>query len=241
VSPSEKQQIREQIAYYRARAGEYDEWFLRHGRYDRGAEQRAAWFGEVAVVERALGEEIEGRDVLELACGTGLWTRHLADAHRRVLAIDASPEVIAINRARVSTGVVRYVVADIFAPPLAARFDLVFFAFWLSHVPETHFDRFWQTVKQLLRPGGRVFFVDSQMEPESVAIDHDRPNASGLARRKLNDGRVFDIVKVFHDPANLERRLHEAGWSGWVRSSGRFFLYGSLTRGHSTAMRVCLE
>ena len=28
----------EQIAYYRARAGEYDEWFLRQGRYDRGSE-----------------------------------------------------------------------------------------------------------------------------------------------------------------------------------------------------------
>ena len=30
--------IQQQIAYYRARAGEYDEWFYRIGRYDRGAE-----------------------------------------------------------------------------------------------------------------------------------------------------------------------------------------------------------
>lgn len=30
--------LQQQIAYYRARAGEYDEWFYRIGRYDRSAE-----------------------------------------------------------------------------------------------------------------------------------------------------------------------------------------------------------
>ena len=226
---SDDDQLREQIDYYRARAGEYDEWFLRQGRYDRGAAHRAAWFDEVAAVERALGEEIEGRQILELACGTGLWTRHLAAGDRRVVAIDASPEVVAINRSRVDSGGVRYVIGDIFAPPLSGRFDMVFFAFWLSHVPEARFDHFWQTVAQLTKPGGRVFFVDSLLEPESSARDHDRLDTSGVVRRRLNDGRLFHIVKVFHDPAHLEGRLRDRGWAGWVRSSGRFFLYGSLT------------
>ena len=34
--------LREQVAYYRARAEEYDEWFLRLGRYDRGGQSAAA-------------------------------------------------------------------------------------------------------------------------------------------------------------------------------------------------------
>lgn len=224
---SDEERIRQQIDYYRARAGEYDEWFLRQGRYDRGAAHRAAWFDEVATVERALGEEIEGRAILELACGTGLWTRHLAAAHRRVVALDASPEVIAINRSRLSPGNVRYVIGDIFAPPLTGRFDTVFFAFWLSHVPETRFDRFWQTVGNLLRPGGHVVFVDSLLEPESTAVDHDPLNTSGIVRRRLNDGSLFEVVKVFRHPADLEQRLRDLGWAGWARSSGRFFVYGS--------------
>ena len=29
--------LREQLDYYRARAAEYDQWWLRQGRYDRGA------------------------------------------------------------------------------------------------------------------------------------------------------------------------------------------------------------
>ena len=44
----------------------------------------------------------------------------------------------------------------------------------------------------------------------------------------LNDGCEFRIVKIFYEPADLERRLTGLGWSGWVRSSGTFFLYGSL-------------
>jgi hypothetical protein len=48
--------LAEQLAYYRARAGEYDQWFLRESRYDRGPEHRAEWFREVAVVEAGLRE-----------------------------------------------------------------------------------------------------------------------------------------------------------------------------------------
>src|SRR6185437_12657679 len=93
--------IEEQIAYYRERAGEYDEWFLRQGRYDRGPEHREDWFGEVAVVEAALEQSLAtGGEVLELACGTGWWTSRLAARHQRVMAVDGSPEVIAINRER---------------------------------------------------------------------------------------------------------------------------------------------
>src|SRR6476661_8044838 len=53
--------------------------------------------------------------VLELACGTGLFTRHLAPHVAAVTAVDASPEVISINRGRVALPNVRYVQADLFA------------------------------------------------------------------------------------------------------------------------------
>ena len=67
-----RQILDDQISYYQARAGEYDEWFLRQGRYDRGPEHRAQWFGEIEAIRRELLEAIHDRDVLELACGTGL-------------------------------------------------------------------------------------------------------------------------------------------------------------------------
>jgi len=225
--------LSDQVAYYRARAGEYDEWFLREGRYDRGAEHRAQWFGEIATIRRALAATIHDRNVLELACGTGLWTEQLAKQNRSVVAVDASPEVIAINENRVRADHVRYEVADLFRWSPRARFEAVFFAFWLSHVPAGRFDGFWATVQSALEPGGKVFFVDSLLEQTSTATDHTAIDDSGVVRRKLNDGREFDIVKVFYQPETLEDRLTGLGWHARVRSTGKFFLFGECGRGET--------
>ena len=43
----------EQRAFYRARASEYDEWWQRRGRYDRGEDDAAEWARQVAEVEAA--------------------------------------------------------------------------------------------------------------------------------------------------------------------------------------------
>jgi demethylmenaquinone methyltransferase/2-methoxy-6-polyprenyl-1,4-benzoquinol methylase len=219
----------EQLAYYRARAGEYDEWFLRTGRYDRGPAHRAEWVAEVAAVEAGLREAGPRGHALELACGTGLWTRHLIAHATRVTAVDGSPEVIALNRERLGSDRVEYVVAGIFAWRPAGAFDFVLFAFWMSHVPPSRFEEFWTLVRGALRPGGRVFFVDSLAEPGATARDQAPLDDSGVARRRLNDGREFDIVKVYYEPVSLERRLRTLGWTGWIRGSGRHFLYGAMT------------
>lgn len=201
-----RQQLDTQIAYYRARAAEYDEWFYRQGRYDRGPAQREQWFREVGIVQNALAGLAPLGDVLELACGTGLWTERLAAAADHVHAIDASPEVFAID-----------------SLPAA---DFVFFGFWLSHVPPDRFDSFWRTVRSALRPRGRVFFVDSRLAPSSTAVDHEPPTDAGIERRKLNDGREFEIVKVFYQPEPLQQRLASLGWRANVRTSGDYFVYG---------------
>src|SRR5438105_3898608 len=141
--------LQEQIDYYRARAAEYDEWWFRGGRYDRGAEQNARWHADTAAVDAALVDWLEKhrpRNILELACGTGLFTRHLAPRTDHVTAIDASSEVLAINRARVGGDNVEYIEADLFTWLPRRRYDAVFFSFWLSHVPADRFDAFWAMV-----------------------------------------------------------------------------------------------
>lgn len=229
----DRELLDEQIAYYRARASEYDEWFLRQGRYDRGEAQRRAWFEEVAEVESALAAARPGGRVLELACGTGLWTRHLAPRAERLVAVDAAPEAIERNRARVGDARVEYAVADLFAwnPEPSQRFDFVFFGFWLSHVPEARFDAFWEQVAAWLDADGTVFLVDNTRHRDSPAHNHriEEP-APGVSRRYLNDGRCFDIVKHFYEPDALSERLRALGWRGRVATTPRYFLHAALER-----------
>ena len=46
--------LKDQVAYYRARAGEYDEWHLRQGRYYRGDEHKRQWFAELDILQSEL-------------------------------------------------------------------------------------------------------------------------------------------------------------------------------------------
>jgi len=221
-----------QLAYYRARAGEYDEWFLRKGRHDRGPEWNRGWFLELDQVRRELDRFGPTGEVLELACGTGLWTVELVSHAAGITAVDASPEVLEINRARLHEACpevpVRYVRADLFDWIPDDAYDVVFFGFWLSHVPPGCFDAFWELVRSALRPGGRAFFVDSlgPEAPEEKRRLGWKPGDHTMLRR-LNDGREFRIVKVFYDPSGLEARLADMGWRFSVNRTKNYLLYGS--------------
>ena len=225
----DRELLDEQIAYYRARAPEYDEWYFRKGRYERDAVHRKAWFAELETVEGALHRAAPFGRVLELACGTGLWTRRLAPHASELTAIDASPEVLALNRRRVASERVRYLEADLFQWQPRETYDFVFFGFWLSHVPPDRFAPFWAMVRAALAPGGRVFFVDNH-HPSIGPRVHRLPEAGYVTERVLNNGRQFRIVKVFYEPADLARRLDALGFTGSVRSSGEFFVFGDVLR-----------
>ncbi len=220
--------LRQQIDYYRERAGEYDEWFLRQGRYDHGPERNAQWFAEVSEVAAALDTFAPRGDVLELACGTGLWTQHLARYAESVTALDSSPEVLALNRARIADPKVRYQEANLFTWQPDRQYDAVFFSFWLSHVPPERFAAFWVMVRRALAPHGRVFFVDSLYAESSTARDHQLPDQQEtVLTRRLNDGREYEIIKVFYRPEQLAARLSEFGWTAECHATPNYFLYGS--------------
>jgi 2-polyprenyl-3-methyl-5-hydroxy-6-metoxy-1,4-benzoquinol methylase len=223
--------VREQIAYYQARASEYDEWFLRQGRYDRGPQANAQWFAEIEQVRRALDAFLPAGHVLELACGTGLWTQRLLAHARQITAVDASLEMLAMSEQKVRSDRVGYVHADLFEWRPAEQYDVVFFSFWLSHVPPERFGAFWDMVAAALSPRGRVFFVDSLYEPTSTAVNHQlNDKRATCVTRSLNDGRTFEIVKVFYGPEDLAKRLSESGWQARVARTEHYFLYGQAAR-----------
>ena len=226
--------IHDQINYYRARAGEYDEWFYRQGRFDHGEELNKRWFDQVTDVVRALDVFAPTGDVLEFACGTGLWTERLVQHATSLTAVDAAPEMLTINQERVANECVRYLQSDIFAWQPDQLYDVAYFSFWLSHVPPERFADFWDLVHHCLKPGGRVFFVDSLYEPTTTANNHTLlGRGSTVQDRKLNDGSTYRIVKVYHEAKSLSARLAELGWQPTIERTANYFLYGSAQRAES--------
>lgn len=223
--------LSEMITYYRARAAEYDEWFYRRGRYDHGPEANGRWLDEADEVFAAWDALGAGGDILELAPGTGIWTERLVRTARSVTAVDASPEMVEINRAKLAGRggeKVTYQIGDIFAWRPERQYDAACFGFWISHVPLERLDEFLRTVASALRPGGKVFFVDGRREPSSTAADHRLPTEhEQIMTRRLNDGSEYRIVKNFYAPEWLAARCAEAGLDVAVRETATYFIYGA--------------
>jgi demethylmenaquinone methyltransferase/2-methoxy-6-polyprenyl-1,4-benzoquinol methylase len=137
-----------------------------------------------------------------------------------ITAVDASPEMIEINKAKVSSDRISYVLADIFSWQPARVYDGVLFSFWISHVPLERLDDFLRSVRTMLRPGGKVFFVDGRRELTSTAINHQLPaQESQTSIRTLNNGKTFEIVKNFYVPNKLAAQCNRLGFDITVRET----------------------
>ena len=204
--------LADQVHYYRRRAGEYD----------------VTAYGDVAAararIERLVAEMRPAGAVLEIACGTGLWTEALAEWADTVTAIDAAPEAVAIARDRVRPASVSFEVADVFSWDPGTRFDVIFFSAWLSHVPAGRFGQFWRLLGSLLAGNGRVLFIDEHVDErgkEAYVAGRDE-----VVERRLRDGSTFLVVKNFVDPQELELRLRQLGWDCVIRRDGSDWVSG---------------
>lgn len=208
--------IDDQIEYYRARAGEYDE--------------TTASFTDAFTPAKTMLKELGRFDhILELACGTGFWTESLLQMGRTVTALDAAPEMLEIARKRLGEDHTTYQQADLFRWKPTQEYDLVFFANWLSHVPPESLDDFLSKVRRSVRADGHVAIVDQYApsnDDKSVAKDEI------YAARPLADGRTFTIVKIFCDLNDLKKKLESLGFEIEINqfTDTFFFLSGKRIR-----------
>ena len=180
--------------YYAARARQYDRIYEKPERQD-----------DLRSIERWLPTRFEGRRVLELACGTGWWTRFIAPVAAQVVAVDAAPETLEIARRRLEGLRVELRVGDAYDPPRSAPpCDAAFAGHWLSHVPRSRLDAFLHALHAVLQPGATIVFFDNRfVEGSSTPIAERDAAGDTWQLRRLDDGTTHRVLKNFPDEDEL--------------------------------------
>lgn len=212
----DQQILDNQVTYYRKMAREYDDMTGQTEDLQRA----------FARARELLQQHAPFEQMLELACGTGTWTRALLPLGRELTAIDASPEMLVLARQKVGDARVQFQQADLFKWQPSQQYDLVFFANWLSHVPPRRLDAFLATVARAIQPGGSVAMVDqyAPME-EDREISVQTEEGAIYAKRSLLNGQTYLIVKVFYELQTLENLLDSLGFGVTIQKLDDIFFF----------------
>jgi ubiquinone/menaquinone biosynthesis C-methylase UbiE len=191
---------RDIIAYYNARATEYDKL------YDKPERQP-----DLLVASALLQEIFSGKDVLEIACGTGYWTTQIAKTAKSILATDINLSVIDLARSKTyGRAPVRFELANVFDMSSFRNHESLFGGFIWNHIPLQDLDRFIGSVNDIVRPGGTVVFMDSKyVEGSNHPIAETDAFGNTYQIRTLEDGSLHRVLKNFPAEVFLRKTLED--------------------------------
>lgn len=186
--------VEEMQTYYARRAPVYDASMG----YDDPA--KVALLGGVIA---SLRRQLEGRTVLELACGPGFWTQFVSQVATAVTATDYNESTLAQARLKGLGAHVELRVADAYdLSSVPGTFDGAFAGDWFAHVPKSRVQGFLDGLHQRLTPGARVVFCDQLPGSESWSGMHD-VEGNHLQERTLPDGSRYRVIKHFLSDGEL--------------------------------------
>jgi SAM-dependent methyltransferase len=184
-------------AYYAARAAQYDRV------YERPERQT-----DLRDIEAWLVQQMLGKNVLEIACGTGYWTQFIAPVAASITAIDASVETLEIARGRPANTGVTFLEDDAYQlRRVSGKFDAVFAGFWFSHVPTSKRTPFVNRLAEVSAPSATAVLLDNRfVNGSSTPISRVDAEGNTFQKRRL-DGSEYEVLKNF--PTEIE--LFELG------------------------------
>lgn len=171
--------------------------------YDRVSGPQQAWAAEVVARLEGIGPDAR---VLDVGCGTGRVTESLLALvpRGRVLAVDASAEMVELARERLGERAEVWC-GDALEIEVEEPVDAVVSTATLHWV--TDHERLWARLARVLRPGGRL---EVQCGGEGN-IDGVRAVIDAVARDSAPELVGFSPW-TFAGPADTERRLRVAGF-----------------------------
>jgi 2-polyprenyl-6-hydroxyphenyl methylase/3-demethylubiquinone-9 3-methyltransferase len=157
------------------------------------------------VAERVSALHGAAARVLDVGCGAGFLSNHLAGAGFEVTGLDASRTSIEVAARHDATGKVRYVQGDALLLPFAdACFDVVCAMDFLEHVEAPA--RVIAEVSRVLKPGGTFFFHTFNRNPLAWLVI-----IKGVEWFVQNTPSQMHVLRLFIKPRELTRLCQRHG------------------------------
>ena len=160
-----------------------------------------------------LQQNVAHRDVLEVACGTGHWTKVAAATARRILASDISSELVHAARRETDAHLVDFMVADACKLPVTPNtFNCGMAHFLMSHIPRPDICPFIGSFSRYFTPGSRMLFSDTKwVEGYRLPIARRDKDGNTYDIRTLKDGSQYEILKNYLTSAEWREYLEPFG------------------------------
>jgi SAM-dependent methyltransferase len=189
--------------YYAQRAPYYDSIYQKEERQE-DLQSARTW----------LIHALQGKHILELACGTGYWTDALAPAATSILATDINQEMLDLASIKLAKHA-RVSLASADAFDLAHEsaisgkdLNACFAGFLWSHIKREDQHDFLVQLRSVLGAGSALVLIDNRyVEGESAPIARTDLQNNTYQIRVQEDGQRVEIVKNFPTDSFLRKKL----------------------------------
>lgn len=188
------------VYYYKERAKEYEKIYSKPERQE-----------DLASAAEIFKNLFRGKEVFEIACGTGFWTKIISETAQSILATDINKTVLEIAAAKnYLPAIVEFKTADVFHLSNAKKYKNVFGGFIWSHIDLQDLNKFIGKVNSLAELGAKIVFIDNNyVEGSNLPVTEKDDIGNTYQTRILENGTTHKVLKNFPSEHFINRILKD--------------------------------
>jgi demethylmenaquinone methyltransferase/2-methoxy-6-polyprenyl-1,4-benzoquinol methylase len=161
-------------------------------------------------VTQLLQKIFTGKEVLEIACGTGYWTERISLTANSILATDINDSVLEIAKSKSYPNKnVKFQKEDLFSFNPERKLESLFGGFIWSHIKLKELNSFIEKVRSIIVPYGVIVFADNNyVEGNSHPVTSKDEFGNTYQTRKLKDGSSHLVLKNFPSEKLILEKLN---------------------------------
>jgi len=158
-------------------------------------------------ISEVINEAVAGKNVLEIAAGTGIWTRRIVAVIASLVATDINEAPLKIAQEKeYPPGKVSFRIGDMYSLGDVPQKDALFGGFIISHVLRQGYTKFFDTLNARVVPGGTIILFDTKRLVPPTRIDAE---GNYYDVRKEPDGTKHEVLKNHPSQEELRELLRE--------------------------------